>query len=339
MHATRPKSIARGRDGASTTSSVTLTIVLIASLMTACGSRPEAIDGAKSPEQVVFARSQDDVVSGGVWFSAPPDSAKTLAIIWIHGWGVNFYQPSYIAIGRALAQHGYTTIVGNTRMHDLGNVATWRRGKRIRGGGIWGVASEEPRDIAAWIDLAETNGFDRIVLAGHSAGWGAVRSYVAQVQDPRVAGLVLASGSVQPDLRTSDPEQLREAQRLMAAGEGDALIRNPNRDFPSYTSAASFIDFDAFLTNPAARDFFGVRTANAPIARVRVPLLAFFGTRGDVGGQADLDTVVSAVRRHQGAEARVTTALIDGADHMYTGREQDVAQVIARWATGLATSR
>lgn len=323
-------------------SSLALTaIVLTASLVTACGlsSRPEAIDAAKSPEQVVFARSQDDVVSGGVLFSPSHDSAKPLAIIWIHGWGVNFYEPSYVAIGRALAQHGYTVIDGNTRMHDLGNVAARRGGKRIRGGGYWGAASEEPRDIAAWIELAEANGFRRVVLVGHSAGWGAVRSYVAQVQDPRVVGLVLASGSVQPDLRTSDADQLREARRLMAIGEGDALIRDPKRDFPSYISAATFMDIDAFLTDPAARDFFGVQSAHAAIARVRVPLLAFFGTRDDVGGQADLDTIVSAVARQPGGAARVTTALIDGGDHMYTGREYQVAQVIARWAAGLAANR
>jgi pimeloyl-ACP methyl ester carboxylesterase len=310
-------------------------VVLIASLGMACRSRPEAIDPAKSPEQVIFVRSQDDVVSGGMMFSPPPTSAKPLAIIWIHGWGVNFYQPSYVAIGRSLAQQGYTVIAGNTRMHDLANVAARRAGKRIRGGGYWGVASEEPRDIAAWIDFAQANGFPRVVLAGHSAGWGAVRSYVSQVQDPRVVGLVLASGSVQPDLRTSDPDQLREARRLMAAGEGDALIRDPKRDFPSYISAATFLDVDAFLTDPAARDFFGLQTARAPIARVRLPLLAFFGTRDDVGGQADLDAIVTAVSRHHGEAARVTTALIDGGDHMYTGQEQQVAQVITRWAAGL----
>ena len=315
--------------------------LLAASLFSSCGkwSRPEAIDPAKSPEQIVFARSQDGIVSSGVLFSPPHDSAKPLAIIWIHGWGVNFYEPSYIAIGRALAQQGYTVIDANTRMHDLGNVAARRGGKRVRGGGYWGVASEEPRDIAAWLEVAETNGFRRVVLAGHSAGWGAVRSYVARVQDPRVVGLVLASGSVQPDLRTSDPDQLREARRLMALGEGDALIRDPKRDFPSYISAATFLDIDAYLSDPSARDFFGVQTANAPISRVRVPLLAFFGTRDDVGGQADLDTIRSAMDRQQGGTAALTTALIDGGDHLYTGRESVVAQVIARWAVGLAPSR
>ena len=152
-------------------------IVLIASLGIACRSRPEAIDAAKSPEQVVFARSQDDVVSGGMMFSPPRDSAKPLAIIWIHGWGVNFYEPSYVAIGRALAQQGYTVIDGNTRMHDLGNVMARRGGKRIRGGGYWGVAGEEPRDIAAWIDLAEAP-------AGSSASSSRVTAPVGERCEP-----------------------------------------------------------------------------------------------------------------------------------------------------------
>ena len=148
-----------------------LTVVLVP--LMACGrvSRPEELNAAKSPEQVVFARSDDDVVSGGLWIAPRRDAAKPLAIIWIHGWGVNFYQPSYIAIGRALAELGYPVIDVNTRMHDLGNIEAERSGKRVRGGGYWGLASGEPRDIAAWIDLAESNGFAHVVLAGHSAGW------------------------------------------------------------------------------------------------------------------------------------------------------------------------
>ena len=114
--------------------------------------------------------------------------AKPIAVLWIHGWGVNFYYPTYVGIGRALAERGYACIIGNTRMHDLGNVAGWRGEKRIRGGGYWGVASEESRDLAAWIDFAERSGFKKIVLVGHSAGWSAVRRYQAEVQDPRVVG-------------------------------------------------------------------------------------------------------------------------------------------------------
>src|SRR5689334_171395 len=84
--------------------------------------RPENQKLGKFPEQVVFVRSTDDVVNGGVMFTSPKQLSKPLAIIWVHGWGANFYVPSYVGIGRALAEGGFTTISVNTRMHDIGNV-------------------------------------------------------------------------------------------------------------------------------------------------------------------------------------------------------------------------
>jgi len=83
---------------------------------------PEKMTPGKFPEQIVYIRSNDDIVNGGAIFAPPKDSTKPIAVIWIHGWGVNFYQPTYVAIGRALAERGYAFISANTRMHDLGNV-------------------------------------------------------------------------------------------------------------------------------------------------------------------------------------------------------------------------
>ena len=70
--------------------------------------------------------------------------------------------------------------------------------------------------------------------------------------------------------------------------------------------------------------------ANAGVTHVRVPLLAFFGTNGDVGGQEDLDILTGAIQRQQ-LPIKVTTALIRKADHMYAGEEAQVADVISHW--------
>jgi hypothetical protein len=83
---------------------------------------------------------------------------------------------------------------------------------------------------------------------------------------------------------STDTNQLAEATQLIAKGEGDALMRDPKRSFPSYISAATFLDIAS--TPPDFKDFFGTQTTNAAITRVRCPLLAFFGTRGDVGTEA-----------------------------------------------------
>ena len=293
--------------------------------------RPERMSAGKFPEQLVYVRTQDDIVDSGALFTATKDTAKPIAIIWIHGWGVNFYQPNYVAIGRALGERGYTCITGNTRMHDLGNVEANRWGKRIRGGGYWGVASEQVRDIAAWIDFAETLGFKKVVLVGHSAGAAAVREYQAEKQDARVVGVVLASGGIYTGAAV-DSDQVAQATRLMASGEGEALVRDPKRSFPSYISAATLLDI-ANPPSPEFNDFFGIQTTttNPPITRIHCPLLAFFGTRGDVGGEKELELLKSCIKRQPSGPVRVDAVMIRGADHMYDGEERQVAESIAKW--------
>jgi pimeloyl-ACP methyl ester carboxylesterase len=303
-----------------------------------CSPRPENQRAGKFPEQLVYVRSKDDIVNGGVIFAPPKDSAKPIAIIWIHGWGANFYYPTYVGIGRALAERGYTCITGNTRMHDLGNVAGWRGEKRIRGGGYWGVASEQVRDIAAWIDFAEDRGFKEVVLVGHSAGWAAVTQYQAEKQDRRVAGVVVASGSVRTGTGPTDPDQIAQATRMMADGRPDDLVRDPKRSFPSFISAATMLDI--VNTPPEFKDFWGTHpeTKNPGVTRIRCPLLAFYGTNGDVGDAAELELLKSSMHSHSSGPTRVSTVMIQHADHMYIGEEAQVAEIIAKWADTLEPS-
>ena len=70
----------------------------------------------------------------------------------------------------------------------------------------------------------------------------------------RVVGVVLASGAVRAETRPTDPEQLAQATRLMADGQGEDLVRDPKRSFPSFVSAATFMDIAS--TPPAIQRFF-----------------------------------------------------------------------------------
>jgi pimeloyl-ACP methyl ester carboxylesterase len=282
------------------------------------------------PEELVYVRSSDDVVNGGAMFKPPKNAAKPIAIVWMPGWGVNFYSPTYVNIGRRLAERGFTTVTINTRMHDIGTIEGFRSGKRIRGGAYWGVPGDEGKDFAAWMDFVERQGFKKVVLVGHSAGWATVRAYQAEMGDPRVVGLVLASGQARAGSNATDPQLLMQATKLVAEGRGEDLLRLPNPAFPSFVSAATY----AGLANAPADmlDYFGEHTRNAGVTHTQCPILAFFGTReSDVGTESDLAVLKSSVDR-QPKHPKVTTAMIGGADHMYTGEEDQVAQVIATWA-------
>ena len=305
-------------------------------LLQGCTAHPERMSAGKFPEQLVYARTDDDIVEAGITFAPPKDSAKPIAVIWIHGWGVNFYSPTYVAIGRALSERGYTTICANTRMHDLGNVEGFRGDKRIRGGGYWGIASDQVRDVAAWIDFAEARGFQKAILVGHSAGWAAVAQYQAEKHDPRVAGIVVASGSIHPATPPTDPDQIAEATRMVAEGRPDDLVKDPKRSFPSFISAGTLLDI--VKEPPEFKEFWGTltETKDPGVSRIRCPLLAFFGTRGDVGGEPELELLKSSARRQSSGPVRVDTVMIEGADHMYQGQEVQVAETIAKWADGLS---
>jgi pimeloyl-ACP methyl ester carboxylesterase len=291
---------------------------------------PENQKPGRFPEQLVFVRSRDDVVSGGVLFTSPTQASKPLTIIWVHGWGANFYLPSYVGIGRELAERGFPTISVNTRMHDIGNVEKYTLlGKRVRGGGYWGVTSEDARDIAAWIDYAEQLGYSRVVLVGHSAGWASVARYQADSQDHRVAGLVFASpgvGYFEPD----DPQLLPQAKKLVGEGAGEDLLRLPHRSFPSFVSAAT--ELDIANTPRQYKDFFGTQTPDAAITKVTCPVLAFFGSKDDIGGEKDLNLLTSSIRRLPRGPSNVNTAMIANGNHEYVGEEAHVAQAIAQWA-------
>lgn len=292
------------------------------------GPRPVTVSAGTHPEEIVYVRSSDDIINAGSVFSAPNELRRPVAVIWVHGWSANFYAPTYVMVGRSLAARGIATITVNTRMHDIGTNAGERAGKRIRGGGYWGITSEDALDIAAWIDFAATRGFKKVVLAGHSAGWASVAAYQATHQDPRVAGLVFASGTIAPP-EPPDADVLALAQRLVHDQQGDDLIRLPGRSFPSFVSAGTFLDLAD--TPSALSDFFGVKTPNPGITRIRCPLLAFFGTRGDVGGEDHLERLRSYVTRQSSGPRQVDTAMIQRGDHMYTGEESQVASVVSHW--------
>jgi pimeloyl-ACP methyl ester carboxylesterase len=295
-------------------------------------SRPENQQPGKFPEELVFTRSNDDVVSAGVRFQTAKDSAKPIAIIWVHGWGANFYLPSYVGIGRQLAARGFTTISVNTRMHDIGNVEKYTSaGKRVRGGGYWAVTSSDALDIGAWVDAAERMGFRRVVVVGHSAGWSSVAHYQAERGDGRVAGLVLASGFIGV-ASGADPALVAQARKLVAEGAGEDLLRLPNRSFPSFVSAATFLDTED--TPQPYKDFFGIgHSPNPGVVRIHCPILAFYGTKGDVGGEKELALMRSSVQQLNGG-LKITTAMISRGEHEYTGEEAQVADTIARWVDG-----
>lgn len=273
-------------------------------------------------EELVWVESEDGIAHAGAVIRPAGGEIRSTPVVWIHGFTGRFYEPHALRIGQELARQGYVFVTGNNRGHDFGAVLHPRAGEPRLGGAAWELLDESPFDVSAWIGLAVELGFRGVALLGHSLGALKVAHYQAQRQDPRVVGLIVAS----PPLRLGppDPEMVALAERLVAEGRGQDLLPWGMRG-----GAASTVSAQTLLNRvKTGARVVGAGTTPSTIAQIRCPLLAFLGTNEEwIGTSAELE----ALRRDAIAAPRVDTRMLEGADHVYTGCEPEVARIIGEW--------
>jgi dienelactone hydrolase len=273
-------------------------------------------------EELVWIKTDDGVRHDGVVIrpTGPPTGTT---VVWVHGFTGHFSEPHQIAIGRYLAERGHLFVSGNNRGHHHGASLGQKDGQPWLGGAWWELVSEAWLDVKAWLDYAETlSKPDRLVLAGHSYGAVKVTWYQGERQDPRLAGLISASGPVRPPGRRPElAGPLALAKKMVAEGRGPDLLPFGSAGRPGSTlSAQTVVDrADALV------DTYGMNGGDSPLGRVRCPFLAILGTdEPQIGAPADLETI----KRNARSSSRAETALIQGADHVYTTTATDVARAI-----------
>jgi dienelactone hydrolase len=228
----------------------------------------------------------------------PPGAAgrRTLArpaVLVVHGSVGNFLSGVPRTISFGLAQAGHPVLSINTRMANYGV---------FFGGGLF---HRTPLDIDPALALLRRRGFDRIVLLGYSMGASMVTNY--QEVDRRARELLMP-----------DPERSRNDEIFVVSRARGAT--DEPRDAEIWTYRTWW-----HSRGPEAVEAISARRIGA----VGVPI-------GMV--QAGADALVMA---HEGDElARIALAgscpdarvsVIEGADHTFTGRDQELVAGCAAW--------
>jgi alpha-beta hydrolase superfamily lysophospholipase len=275
-------------------------------------------------EELVYTSTEDGLLLEGLVVRPATEPVQRLSFVWIHGNAARFYDYAYVAICRALADLGYTCVSGNTRGHDIaafvwrgaeGRPVPWRgpQDMPIGGGAGWEHLEDAPRDVAAWVEVAAGMAGGGVVLVGHSSGAQRVVLYQAERQDARVRGMALAS----PDLQSFlPPGELEAAERLVAEGRGLEVV-------PAQPYVPFYRQSGASITSRAA---VVARLQTLDGAAMGCPVLAVVGEREP--GSAN---VLELARQR----LNCATAVIPEADHVYSGCEGQIANVLANWAATL----
>ena len=276
-------------------------------------------------EEIVWIKTDDGIAHDGVVMrpTGPPNGT---AVVWMHGFTGHFSEPHQIRIGRYLAERGYLFVSGDNRGHHFGaNLGEWEGPFRI-GGAWWELVSESWIDIKAWLDFA----CDDARAATARAGRPQLRRRQGDVVPGRAAGpppgrpdLGLGPGPAAQQAARAGGEPLALAQQMVAEGRGLELLPFGSTGRPGSLSAQTVVDRAQSLV-----DTYGMEGDDSPLSKVRCPFLAILGTKEpQIGAPEDLETM----KRNARSSSRAETALIEGANHLYQGREEVVAKAIYDW--------
>ena len=275
-------------------------------------------------ERLVYAETVDDLIlKGALLRPAPATAPPDLLLIWVHTRQQGFADLEYVRIGRLLTAKGYHFLTIDTRGHDFG---AWYRtpGGPTLHGSAWEHFSDCVHDIDAWVGVARNLGYRRIVLIGHGFGGAKCLHYQAQRQVPEIAAVVLASsGSA---VRDKLPPHLSDlAETMVAEGHGlDLLPWGTGENYASTVSADYYV-----ARSVLSKEMYGSPDLPPAIARVRCPVIAWFGAQEDrptrrVAEFLDWLAANAVVSEH------VDCAILDGIDFFYSGKEEVVVAHLSR---------
>ncbi len=279
--------------------------------------------------ELVSTQTADEVRLDG-YLRAPAERSDRLGIdlvICHHGVGSNFYVPSFFdRIGERLDGLGVALLRVNNRGHDQ----VYHLGPR-RLGAAYELLDECRHDFSVWLDFAEDRGYRRIAVWGHSLGAVKTVYFQSRVRDPRVVCAIASSPprfvhqayrhSPQGERFAADVAQAQQAvdqgapERLI-----EALIPQP-RAFSARTYLDKYGPDDQF-------DYFRY------LADTPRPLLLTLGS-------LERDDVSFAPLAERGPSMpsdwpNVSYAPIDGADHMYSERTEQLWTAVRAWLERVA---
>jgi alpha-beta hydrolase superfamily lysophospholipase len=246
----------------------------------------------------------------------------------VHGTGGNFYNSTlFDSLALRLLELGCAVLRINTRGHDGISTAPLRNGgKRL--GAAYEYVDDCRHDLAAWVEWLRKIGSKHIGLIGHSLG--AVKCLYALAHQPNLGCscvLALSPPRLSYSWFCSNPEgaeflrTFSEAEGFVERGHGEALL-DVKLPLPFVITAAGFLE----KYGPDER----YNYLNF-LARVAPPVLLTLGSR-EVESNMAFRGAPQAVQQLR--LPNLELAMIDGADHFYTGVR---AELVARAEPWLLT--
>ncbi len=246
-----------------------------------------------------------------------PDGPSKGAVLYFHGNQMNFYVCAARFLAPCITSLGYTFLSFNRRGHDT--VGTFNSRDPV--GGAFQTVAEGIEDNELAANFLAKQGFDRLIVIGHSNGGVLASHFIAN--HPETLALVLLSAHAGGNRLTNRASAsnftvndklealIKEAQELLSAGRPRQLMLLPT--WWHVISARTFMD----------------RLTNVPdlvenAKRVQCPVLFI---RGD---KEPADNYPAEAFK-QNCPSSCDVVIVPDCDHFYVGAEDRVATIVSDW--------
>ena len=255
-----------------------------------------------------------------------PSACGLDAVICVHGSWSNFYGSFITGVGRRFVPWGAAALYVNTRGHDGVCNARGANGMVVLGG-AYEIVGDCRHDVAAWVDFLRARGYSRIGVLGHSLGAVKAVYALAHSHQADVKALVAISPPRLSHAKFRETERGAEfakdcetASELVRQGRERSLmeVRLP---LPQVITAAAYLD----KYGPDER-----YNILRYLDRLTTPSLFVYGGL-ELGQNAAFGGMDEEIESRRAALPNLSSAVIAGGDHVYTGVLDALAARIELW--------
>ncbi|MBL8014568.1 MAG: alpha/beta fold hydrolase [Candidatus Doudnabacteria bacterium] len=289
----------------------------------------------KTTSTLVQTATADNLVLSG--FYGEGDKAKE-AVIFIHGFGGDFYTHRFVhEIADALNSSQYAYVSAQTRGTGLfTELVDSARATSNYKGSYYELLEEAYMDIDAWVEFLQREGYQKIVLLGHSLGTIKSVRYMSEGKHKDVVSklILLApfdkNGYVENKTKGEWHEHVKIARQMVDEGRGLEIIPSTFDDFPM--TYQTYLSWYQETELNAIWDFYKPDYTSPILKDLHVPVLAVIGDKDDVvylptiGGS--LDNTIKYLKNNIRS---IDVQIVADADHCYVGKEQQVVEVVLKF--------
>ena len=280
-------------------------------------------------QELVRINSIDKIEQPGILYTPNEDTDKI--VIHVHGLNGNFYENRFLdMLAKSYTDKNYAFLTFNNRGRDFITELLKGNDFTIIGGSLERF-KDCILDIDGVVNWAKEKGYKKIILEGHSYGCNKVLYYYNHRKDDSIKKIVLLAPC---DIPSEGKKFLSEEEYNKSKEESTRLDHENKEKELIYFSVmangkiAAGTYFNDFLPN-GENDFIryvdGINGKSQVLNSIDIPTLVIFGDVDECVLTQPIDVVKEYLENNL---SECNIQIIEGADHSYTGRYEELGKVI-----------